>query len=62
MILTVSIHALLHSSQLHFFQILTKLEDGIVGGRDLVISKIFDKDGDGKLNTAERRNAENAIK
>lgn len=25
--------------------------DGYVGGRDYVISKIFDKDGDGKLNT-----------
>ncbi len=24
--------------------------DGFVGGRDYVISKIFDKDGDGKLN------------
>jgi hypothetical protein len=28
--------------------------DGIVGGRDLVISKLFDKDKDGRLNTAER--------
>jgi len=24
--------------------------DGIVGNRDLVLSKLFDKDGDGKLN------------
>lgn len=36
--------------------------DGVVGGYDLVISKIFDKDGDGKLNEEERRNAEEAIK
>ena len=36
--------------------------DGVVGNRDLVISKIFDKDGDGRLNTQERRNAEEAIK
>jgi hypothetical protein len=32
--------------------------DGIVGGRDLVIAKIFDKDQDGRLNTTERKNAE----
>ena len=36
--------------------------DGIVGNRDLVISKLFDKDGDGKLNKEERKNAEDAIK
>ena len=36
--------------------------DGVVGNRDLVISKLFDKDGDGKLNAEERRNAEEAIK
>ena len=24
--------------------------DGVVGNRDLVLSKMFDKDGDGKLN------------
>ena len=28
--------------------------DGYVGGRDLVLAKHFDKDGDGRLNTAER--------
>jgi len=36
--------------------------DGIVGNRDLVISKLFDKDGDGRLNASERRNADAAIK
>lgn len=36
--------------------------DGIVGNRDLVLSKLFDKDGDGKLNAKERKNAEEAIK
>ena len=36
--------------------------DGVIGERDLIISKIFDKDGDGKLNEVERQNAENAIK
>lgn len=25
--------------------------DGIVGNRDMFIAKIFDKDGDGRLNT-----------
>ena len=25
--------------------------DGLVGNRDYVISKLFDKDGDGRLNT-----------
>ena len=32
--------------------------DGFVGGRDYVISKIFDKDGDGKLNQEERKAAD----
>ena len=36
--------------------------DGIVGNRDLVISKLFDKDGDGKLNAEERKAAEEAIR
>lgn len=27
-----------------------KIGDGIVGGRDYVIAKLFDKDKDGKLN------------
>ena len=36
--------------------------DGVVGNRDLVISKLFDKDGDGRLNTGERKNAVEAIK
>lgn len=36
--------------------------DGVVGQRDLLISKIFDKDGDGKLNAVERRNADEAIR
>ena len=36
--------------------------DGVVGNRDLVISKLFDKDKDGKLNASERRNAEEAIR
>ena len=35
--------------------------DGMVGGKDLVISKYFDKDKDGKLNTAERTEAKQAI-
>ena len=35
--------------------------DGIVGNRDLVISKLFDKDMDGRLNTGERKNAIEAI-
>jgi hypothetical protein len=33
-----------------------------VGGRDYVISKIFDKDGDGKLNTSERQAADQAVR
>lgn len=36
--------------------------DGIVGNRDLVIAKLFDKDGDGKLNKAERSAADEAIR
>jgi hypothetical protein len=29
--------------------------DGIVGGRDLAISKLFDQDKDGRLNTQEKK-------
>ena len=36
--------------------------DGVVGERDMIISKMFDKDKDGRLNTSERQSAENAIK
>ena len=36
--------------------------DGVVGNRDLVLSKMFDKDGDGKLNANERKAAEEAIR
>ena len=36
--------------------------DGFVGGRDYVISKIFDKDGDGKLNQEERKAADEAVR
>jgi hypothetical protein len=36
--------------------------DGNVGGRDYVISKLFDKDGDGKLNTQERKAADDAVR
>ena len=36
--------------------------DGYVGGRDYVLSKRFDIDGDGKLNPKERKNALEAIK
>ena len=36
--------------------------DGVVGNRDLVLSKLFDKDKDGRLNSNERRNAEEAIR
>ena len=36
--------------------------DGFVGGRDYVISKYHDKDGDGKLNAQERKAAEEAVK
>lgn len=35
--------------------------DGYVGGRDLVIAKHFDTDGDGRLNTAEKENAMKAL-
>lgn len=36
--------------------------DGIVGNRDYVISKLFDEDGDGKLNASESKKAYDAIK
>lgn len=36
--------------------------DGYVGNKDYVLSKVFDKDGDGKLNAEERKNALDAIK
>ena len=36
--------------------------DGIVGNRDFVLAKLFDKDGDGKLNVAERAAADEAIR
>ena len=36
--------------------------DGFVSGRDYVISKIFDKDNDGKLNVSERKAADEAVK
>ena len=36
--------------------------DGIVGNRDMYISKLFDKDKDGKLNEVERKNAMDAIR
>ena len=36
--------------------------DGNVGGRDFVISKLFDKDGDGKLNAQERKAADEAVR
>ena len=36
--------------------------DGYVGNKDYVLSKVFDKDGDGKLNQEERKNADLAIK
>ena len=36
--------------------------DGFVGNRDLVLSKLFDKDNDGKLNAEERQYALEAIK
>ena len=35
--------------------------DGYVGGKDYVVAKQFDKDGDGKLNEEERRAAFEAI-
>jgi hypothetical protein len=36
--------------------------DGQVGGRDYVIAKHFDKDGDGRLNTNEKKQALEAVK
>jgi hypothetical protein len=36
--------------------------DGFVGGRDYVLAKLFDKDGDGKLNEQEKKNAIEALK
>ena len=36
--------------------------DGFIGNRDYVISKIYDVDGDGKLNTQERKNAEEGVR
>ena len=36
--------------------------DGVVGGRDMVIAKLYDKDGDGKLNEVERKEALDGIK
>ena len=36
--------------------------DGVVGGRDMVIAKLYDKDGDGKLNDVERKEALDGIK
>jgi len=36
--------------------------DGFVGGRDYVISKLYDKDGDGKLNADERKAADEAVR
>jgi len=36
--------------------------DGYVGGRDYVLSKKFDLDGDGKLNSSERKAADDAIR
>lgn len=36
--------------------------DGYVGGKDYVVAKQFDKDGDGKLNAEERKNAIEALK
>jgi len=33
-----------------------------VGNRDFVLAKIFDKDGDGKLNQEEKQTALDAIK
>ena len=35
--------------------------DGVVGGQDLVLGKIFDVDKDGRLNQQERKQAEDAI-
>ena len=35
--------------------------DGLVGNRDYVIAKLFDKDKDGKLNAQERKAAMEAL-
>ena len=35
--------------------------DGYVGGRDYVLAKRFDRDGDGKLNEMEKKEAFDAI-
>lgn len=35
--------------------------DGKVGGQDLVLAKLFDKDQDGRLNTPERKAADAAL-
>ena len=36
--------------------------DGYVGGKDYVVAKQFDKDGDGKLDAEERKAAMEALK
>ena len=36
--------------------------DGIVGNKDYVLSKLFDKDQDGKLNAEERAAADEALR
>ena len=36
--------------------------DNFVGNRDYVIAKLFDKDGDGKLNKEERTAADEAVR
>jgi len=36
--------------------------DGYVGGKDYVVAKLFDKDGDGKLNAEEKKAAIEALK
>lgn len=36
--------------------------DGFVASREYFISKIFDKDQDGRLNSQERRQAEEALR
>ena len=36
--------------------------DNFVGNRDYVIAKLFDKDGDGKLNKEERAAADEAVR
>jgi len=35
--------------------------DGFVGGKDYVLAKLFDLDGDGKLNEKEKKNAYDQI-